>query len=201
MLIGYHLLVTTYKYLFDKKEVLFGKIIVMKILTAVLLLNILLVSCKKDTDTASPNISIDLITGTYKGGTLTWEKWQKNSQTNYSSGNDFNVSFTATYSANRVKIDITTTAPITKKSFELPLTFKQEMQSPGLSAGQFMSAAYKFMDTAVTYTLEKEFEYSASMVKQLNIIDISGRFDYKYLTNPWSSLPTYERFSLTGTKQ
>lgn len=170
----------------------------MKKIPAFLFLTIILVACKKDTDNAaSSNISIDLITGTYKGGTLTWEKWQKNALTNYSSGNDFNVSFTATYSANRVKIDITTTAPITKKSFDLPMTSKQEMQA----AGQFISAAYKFMDTAMTYTLEKEFEYSASMVKNLNKIDISGRFDYSYLTNPWSTLPTYERFSLSGTKQ
>lgn len=169
----------------------------MKINTVILVLTILLVSCKKDTDTASSNISIDLITGTYKGGTLTWEKWQKNSQTNNSSGNDFNASFTVTYSANRVKIDVTTTAPITKKSFDLPMTSKQEMQA----AGQFISAAYKFMDTSMTYTLEKEFEYSASMIKNLNKIDISGRFDYSYLTNPWSALPTYERFSITGIKQ
>lgn len=169
----------------------------MKKLTVVLILSVLLISCKKATDTANSDLNIDLITGTYKGGTLTWEKWEKNSLTNKSSGNDFNVSFTATYSTNRIKINIITNAPISKKSFDLPMTFKQEMQQ----VAQVATSVYEFTDTSITYSLEKSFQYSASMTKIVNKIDVSGSLYYSYLTNPWSTYPTFEKFSLSGTKQ
>ncbi|MEO6838753.1 MAG: hypothetical protein ABI185_10235 [Ginsengibacter sp.] len=84
-------------------------------------------SCKKNSSNPTGNLNIANISGNYSGGTLIWQYGNTNSGLITSSGTDPNFTFNITYiNPDNITLTINTIAPISPKTFELPLTFKNE---------------------------------------------------------------------------
>jgi hypothetical protein len=157
---------------------------------------IIVISCTKSLDGGeNQSISIDKVGGAYKGGTLSW---QKNSISGTVSGTDPNVTFTTTYANNRVKVNVITSAPITQKAFDLPLTTKQE--SPVNNV--LTTAYYEFSETANTNTLQNNFVLGYSMMKTASGLTVQGNIFSLTVTNPFGSNPASEQVKISScTKQ
>ncbi len=145
-----------------------------------LFIGISLNSCNKDvvSDLTNNDISIEKISGTYKGGTLYWEK--SSFVTNSTNGSDPNASFTVNYSANYVNVTINTTEPISKKTFRLPLTDRQETPVNGVLA----IATYGFSEgsTAQNFT-GSSISFGLTRLNTSLPITVTGGINYNVFTN------------------
>ena len=95
------------------------------------------IACSKSANTSGNNttqVSIKNISGNFKGGTLTWSKVTglPNNPV-ISNGTDPNLKFSVTYLSNEIaRLTISTIAPITIKTYDLPLTIRQEDATSGV---------------------------------------------------------------------
>lgn len=155
---------------------------------------VFLLSCNKSVgDSTSESVSIAKLTGTYKGSTLTWEKVASGTFTN---GSDPNATYTVNYANDRVTVTVTTSSPISKKSFDLPLKNKSEQTS----GGQIITGLYEFIDTSYTTSLQKSYTFTGSIVKFPSGLEITGILTYLNITNP-TSIATRESFLIPSSKK
>lgn len=82
-----------------------------------LIFSIVFFSCSKKENTA-PKEGIARVQGHYSGGSLSWEKTADGVKT---TGTDDNSSFDVIYKDKKAIVTVNTTAPVTNKSYELPL--------------------------------------------------------------------------------
>lgn len=135
-------------------------------------------SCNKDvvSNLSNNDITIEKVSGTYKGGTLYWEK--SNFITNNTSGSDPNASFTVNYSSNYINVTLNTTAPISKKTFRLPLTDRQETPVNGILA----LANYGFSEGSTSQNSNGS-SFGFGLTRLNTSLTITGGLNYNVFIN------------------
>lgn len=152
----------------------------MKSLTFTLLLSISLFACsKKDNGSSTPKEGIAKIETTYSGGSLSWEQTIDGVKT---SGTDANATFSITYKDKKATVTVNTTAPLTNKSYQLPLI------SPETSTSGYVFQAVENTDMV----------QNNSALRVTTTTTISGQIDFNK-TDKTSGKTIIERYTLNGS--
>ena len=126
-------------------------------------------SCKKNSSSPTNKVNIANITGNYSGGTL---NWTISSGGNVTSGSDPNLKFNIAYdSPDKITLTINTIAPISPKTFELPLTQKDENQGLGtyqFSIGNATSVSVIIYTTIALYAYPNQ-KYTTASFSYTNV--------------------------------